>query len=245
MEALGINLGYLIVQILNFGIIFVVLRVWVFRPIVRLLEKRRQTITQGLEDARIAAEARANAEKEAEKLLAEAQAQANQLVRQATERAEQAALELRGAGDREAEERRKSAIAVGEQIKAKALGELRGQVAALAIAAAQKVIGETLDEKRQQRLIEEFFSGIESGKVVVLEGQSLRGERAVVTSALPLGAQEQETITQDLRKQLGSGAAIEFQVNPSILGGLVIRLGDKVIDGSVAAKLSGLGQRLA
>ena len=245
MEALGINLGYLIVQILNFGIIFVVLRVWVFRPIVSLLEKRRQTITQGLEDARIAAEARANAEKEAEKLLAEAQAQANQLVRQATERAEQAAVELRGAGDREAEERRKSAIAAGEQIKAKALGELRGQVAALAIAAAQKVIGETLDEKRQQRLIEEFFSGIESGKVVVLEGQSLHGQRAVVTSALPLSAKEQETIEQDLRKQLGSAAAIEFQVNPSILGGLVVRLGDKVIDGSVAAKLSELGQRLS
>jgi F0F1-type ATP synthase delta subunit len=34
-------------------------------------------------------------------------------------------------------------------------------------------------------------------------------------------------------------------VNPSILGGLVVRLGDKVIDGSVAAKLSELGQRLS
>ncbi len=245
MEALGINLGYLIVQILNFAIIFVVLRVWVFRPIVSLLEKRRQTIAQGLEDAQIAAEARANAEKEAEKVLAEAQGKANQLVRQATERAEQAGGELRAGAEREAEERRKSAIAEGEQIKAQALAELRGQVAALAIAAAQKVIGETLDEVRQQKLIEEFFSGIESGKVVVLEGQSLRGERAVVTSALPLGAKERETVEQDLRKQLGSGAAIEFQVNPSILGGLVVRLGDKVIDGSVAAKLSELGQRLS
>ncbi len=245
MEALGINLGYLFVQILNFAIIFVVLRVWVFNPIVSLLEKRRQTIAQGLEDARIASEARANAEQEAEKVLAEAQVQANQLVRQATERAEQAAGELRAETDREGEQRRKSAIAEGEQIKAQALGELRGQVAALAIAAAQKVIGEALDERRQQKLIEEFFSGIEAGKVVVLEGQSLQGQRAVVTSALPLSAKEQETIEQDLRKQLGSGAAIEFQVNPLILGGLVIRLGDKVIDGSVAAKLSELGQRLA
>jgi F-type H+-transporting ATPase subunit b len=245
MEALGINLGYLIVQILNFAIIFVVLRVWVFNPIVSLLEKRRQTIAQGLEDARIASEARANAEQQAEKVLAEAQVQANQLVRQATERAEQAAGELRAETDREGEQRRKSAIAEGEQIKAQALGELRGQVAALAIAAAQKVIGEALDERRQQKLIEEFFSGIEAGKVVVLEGQSLQGQRAVVTSALPLSAKEQETIEQDLRKQLGAGAAIEFQVNPLILGGLVIRLGDKVIDGSVAAKLSELGQRLA
>ena len=245
MEALGINLGYLFVQILNFAIIFVVLRVWVFKPIVSLLEKRRQTIAQGLEDARIASEARANAEQEAEKVLAAAQVQANQLVRQATERAEQAGVESRAGADREGEERRKSAIAEGAQIKAQALGELRGHVAALAIAAAQKVIGEALDERRQQKLIEEFFSGIESGKVVVLEGQALQGQRAVVTSALPLSAKEQETIEQDLRKQLGSGAAIEFQVNPSILGGLVVRLGDKVIDGSVAAKLSELGHRLS
>jgi F-type H+-transporting ATPase subunit b len=245
MEALGINLGYLIVQILNFAIIFVVLRVWVFKPIVNLLEKRRQTIAQGLEDARIAAEARANAEKEAEKVIAEAQAQANKIVREATERAEQAAVELRTGADREAEGRRKAALAEAEQVRIQALGELRGQVAALAIAAAQKVIGETLDERRQQRLIEEFFSGITSGKVVVLEGQNLRGERAVVTSALPLGAQEQESITLDLRKQLGGKAAVEYRVDPSILGGLVIRVGDKVIDGSVSARLAELGQRMS
>ena len=245
MEALGINLGYLIVQILNFAIILVVLRVWVFKPIVSLLEKRRQTIAQGLEDARVAAEARANAEKDAEKIIAEAHNRANQMVREATERAEQASGEVKSAAEREAEGSRKSAIAAGDQIKNRALGELRGQVAALAIAAAQKVIGETLDEKRQHRLIEEFFTGIEGGKVVVLEGQRLSGETAVVTSALPLSATEQATIEKDLRKQLGSNAGIDFQVNPDILGGLVVRMGDKVIDGSVAAKLSGLGQSLS
>ena len=61
MEALGLNLGYLFVQIFNFLIIFIVLRAWVFKPIMGLLEKRRTAIAQGLEDARIAAEARANA----------------------------------------------------------------------------------------------------------------------------------------------------------------------------------------
>ncbi len=50
-------------------------------PISGLLEKRRETIARGLEDARIAAEARANAEKEAaEEIISEAQAKANQIV---------------------------------------------------------------------------------------------------------------------------------------------------------------------
>lgn len=245
MEALGINLGYLIVQILNFAILFVVLRVWAYKPIVGLLEQRRETIAQGLEDARIASEARENAEKEAEKVIAEAQSEANRIVREATERAEQAVVELRAAADKEAEDIRQTAVVDGDQRRERALGEVRGQVAALAIAAAQKVIGEAMDQKRQQQLIEEFFSGIEAGKVVVLEGQSVGGDAAVVTSALPLNENEQETIRKDLQKQIGAEGSIEFQVDPAILGGLVVRVGGKVIDGSVASKLIELRQSLS
>ena len=71
---LGINLGYLLVQIFNFAILFLLLKAWVYEPIVKMIETRRVTIEQGLEDARVAAEARANAEQEAQTLLAEAQA---------------------------------------------------------------------------------------------------------------------------------------------------------------------------
>ena len=63
MDALGLNLGYLFVQIFNFLIVFLILRAFVFTPIMNLLQKRRAAIAQGLEDARVAAEARANAEK--------------------------------------------------------------------------------------------------------------------------------------------------------------------------------------
>lgn len=72
MEKLGINLGLLFVQILSFVIMFVVLRAWVFKPLMAQLEKRRKIVAQGLEDARVAAEARANAEKEAHQIIAEA-----------------------------------------------------------------------------------------------------------------------------------------------------------------------------
>ncbi|NIR66620.1 MAG: hypothetical protein GWN61_20130 [candidate division Zixibacteria bacterium] len=59
MEALGINLGYLLVQIFNFAIVLLVLKAWVFEPIINMLERRRETIEKGIEDARVAAEARA------------------------------------------------------------------------------------------------------------------------------------------------------------------------------------------
>ena len=59
MEALGLNLGYLLVQIGSFIILFLVLAAWAYKPILGLLEKRREAIAKGLEDARVAGEARA------------------------------------------------------------------------------------------------------------------------------------------------------------------------------------------
>lgn len=242
MEALGLNLGYLLVQILNFAIIFVVLRAWVYKPVLGLLETRKQRIAQSLEDARVAAEARANAEAEAEKIKAEAQAQAAQRIAEASARAEQAAKDIRAKAEQDAAARRAKAEEDAELERNRILGDLRGQVAALAIAAANKVIGEALDEQRQRRLIEEFFSGLRSGKVEVLEGvpATAGGQTAEVVSALPLTAAEQEAVKRDVMAKFGGAGSVTFRVDPSILGGLRVRVGDKVLDGSVAGRLEGL-----
>jgi len=244
LEALGINLGYLLVQIFNFAILFVVLRAWVFNPIVRMLDKRREKIAQGLEDARVAEEARAKAEEEAEKILAQAQQEANQRVRQSTERAEETAREIRAAAEAEAGQIRETAAHEARHAKEEALGELRGQIAALAMAAAQKLIGEALDEKRQRALIDDFFSGVKAGKVVVLEGEKVSGASADVTSAVPMTDKEQEQVKKDVLAKLGASATVSFKVDPTILGGLVIRVGDKILDGSVAGKLENMRQSI-
>ena len=244
MEALGINLGFLLVQIINFIILFLVLRKWVFGPILGVLEKRRETIAQGLEDARVAAEERANAEAEAQKIIAEAQTQASQIVREATERAESVEADIKAAAEKDAAGAREAALAEIEQDRDRMLADLRGQVAALSMAAAQKLVGEALDEQRQKALIAEFFSGISSGEVVVLDDVSLSGASAEVTSALPLSSDEQESVKQNILAKGGTPATVTFRVDPSILGGLVIRVGDKVVDGSVAGQLEGLRQSL-
>jgi F-type H+-transporting ATPase subunit b len=244
MDKLGINLGFLLFQIFNFLILMILLYAFAYKPIVKMLETRRQKIAQGNEDARIAGEARANAEQEAARIIAEAQAKAAQTIREATERAEVAAKDVHAAAEAEAAKARDAALSeVGEE-RNRILGDLRGQVAALAIAAAQKLVGEALDEKRQHALIDEFFSGVKSGKVVVLDGGEISGAAAEVTSALPLTSAEQETVKKDVLAKMGKQATVAFRVDPSILGGLVIRLGDKVLDGSVVAQLEGLRQSL-
>jgi F-type H+-transporting ATPase subunit b len=243
MEALGINLGLLIVQIIAFFIVFLTLSAWVYNPMLNMMESRKQKIAQGLEDARVAAEARANAEKEAAKVVADAQTEASRIVREATERAAVAGQDVKAAAEAEAAQAREAAIAEAEVERSRILGDLRSQVAGLAIAAANKLVGESLDEKRQRALLDEFFSGVKSGKLIMLDGENFQGESAQVTSALPLSRDEEEAVRRDVLAKAGA-KDVTFRVDPSILGGLVIRVGDKVLDSSVAGKLEGLRQIL-
>ncbi len=244
MEALGINIGYFFVQVFNFAILFVILKAWVYGPVLNLLDTRRKNIEQGLEDARVAAEARANAEKDAEKIIAEAQTKATEVVRDATVRAEEATKDIKIAAEADAAETRKAALVDAEQERVRVLGDLRGQVAALAMAATQKLVGEALDEQRQRALLDQFFSGVKAGKVVVLEGADLSGAAAEVTSALPLSETEQEAVKGDVLAKVGTQASVTFRVDPSILGGLVIKVGDKVLDNSVAGQLNTMRENL-
>jgi F-type H+-transporting ATPase subunit b len=243
MEALGINLGLLIVQIIAFFIVFLTLNAWVYKPMLNMMESRKQKIAQGLEDARVAADARASAEKEAEKIIADAQTKASQIVAEATERAAAAGQEVRAAAEAEAAQVREQALAEAEIERNRILGELRSQVASLAIAATNKLVGASLDEQRQHALLDEFFSGVKSGKLILLDGANFQGDTAEVTSALPLNKEEEEVVRRDILAKSGA-KDVTFRVDPSILGGLVLRVGDKVLDNSVAGKLEGLRQTL-
>jgi F-type H+-transporting ATPase subunit b len=94
MEALGINLGFLLFQIFNFTFVLILLYAFAYRPIINMLEKRKKTIAQAVEDARIAAEARESAETDARTILTRAQSEAAAKVREATERAEAASRDV-------------------------------------------------------------------------------------------------------------------------------------------------------
>ncbi|MFL7812333.1 MAG: F0F1 ATP synthase subunit B [Anaerolineales bacterium] len=245
MDALGLNLGYLLVQVLNFAIVFVVLRAWVYKPILNMLEQRKEKIAQSLEDARKAEEARQNAESEAAKILDEARSKANELVREASSKADQAADNIKAEANQKAKEIHQEALKDAEDERKRILTDVRGQVAALAIAAAQKLIGEAMDQKKQQALVDEFFSSVKQGKVVVLADQKFEGKSAVITSALPLTDKEKSTLQDDILKHSKTKLDVTFEVDPSILGGLKIQVDDMLYDHSVASQLAEMRDKLS
>lgn len=246
LGTLGVNWLFLLSQVVNFLILFIALGAFLWKPAMKRLDERRQMLEKEKDDAEALAEARANIGAEREKALEEARGEAQSILAEAREQAgalsEQAAQEAR---QKEAEilaEARQAA----EGERNRVLGEMRGQITALAIAAAQKVVGVTLDEQRQQALVESFFSGIRDGRVEVLaEGvEAGAGEPVTVTSAIPLTEGQQATVQQDLITRLGEESTITFRVDPQILGGLMVRVGDRVMDGSAAGQLERLRQSL-
>ena len=66
-----------------------------------------------------------------------------------------------------------------------------------------------------------------------------------VSSAVPLTKEEQAALRGKLEARFGQGLDLTFEVEPAVLGGVVVRVGDQVIDGSVKGKLDALAQTLA
>ena len=242
MEGLGINLTLLVAQIFNFFILFLILSAVAYKPMVKFLDGRRDKIAKGLEDARKAEERLANIEKDYQTRMDAARADAQKMVAEMTANAEKNSAAIMAKANEDAAKIKATAQEEAETERNKALADLRSQVVTLSMAAANKLIGASMDEQRQRALVDEFFSGVKSGKVVLLEPGAGGAGKAEVTSALPLSADEQATIKGDLT---GRGASeVAFKVDPRILGGLVVRVGDRVVDASVSGQLESLKQSL-
>jgi len=69
-------------------------------------------------------------------------------------------------------------------------------------------------------------------------------QSAEVTSAVPLTGAEEQALRNKLAARFGSELEVKFRVDPALLGGILLRVGDQVIDGSVAGKLAALRNRL-
>jgi F-type H+-transporting ATPase subunit b len=155
-----INVFWIIAQAASFVLFLIIVYLVAFRRIGGVLEERRQRIEDGLRDADQARVDREQAAAERLKVLAEARAVAEETLARAQRLAEEsrerdlaqtrAELELmreRAAGDIAAE-------------KDRALADVRNQVADLALAAAARVVGETMNTERERRLVEEFLAQV-------------------------------------------------------------------------------------
>jgi F-type H+-transporting ATPase subunit b len=164
LEALGINLGYLISQIVNFALLAVLLYFVAYKPILRMLDQRSERIKQGLEDAEQASRRAAEMEQEFEQRLAEARKEGQEIIAQATQMSEKARQDILETAREEARAQVEKAKEEISRERELAMSELRQQVADLSLSISEKVIGEALDQQRQRELIATFLEQTEELK---------------------------------------------------------------------------------
>jgi F-type H+-transporting ATPase subunit b len=153
-----INLFQVVIAAANFVVFLVLLYVFALRPVAAMLEDRRSRIEQGLKEAEQARTDRENAEAERVATLAEARKEANDILSRAQKVAQESRETDIAATKQELERLRERAAEEIEAEKQRAIAELRGEVADLALAAAGRVVGESMNDDRQRRLVREFLA---------------------------------------------------------------------------------------
>jgi F-type H+-transporting ATPase subunit b len=246
MQALGINLGYLLVHILNFLLLFLVLRAWVFKPLLGKIDEHREAVRKAEEDARVAAEAREEAEAEADKMVNEAQRKAAMIIREANERADAAAQDSLESAEEKIALERDQAMHDVDMERSRIMGEVRDQVVQLAIAGAEKVLVDTIDESRQRTLLDDFFKNLKLGEFKMPEDFTVTGDIVEIASAIPLTEEEKQIVRNAIQERVGDNEDFKyiFRLKPELLGGILIRAGDKVMDDSIRGKLDALEKQL-
>jgi F-type H+-transporting ATPase subunit b len=157
-SGLSINLFWVIVAALNFTFFLAVIWIGAFRPIANILGARKARIEQGLADADQARQDRDRATAEHAQVIADARRESQGLIAAA----QKAASDLREADIAATREElarlRDKATADIAAERDRALADLRAQVADLALAAAGVVVGESMTDARQRRLVDEFLA---------------------------------------------------------------------------------------
>jgi F-type H+-transporting ATPase subunit b len=161
-QTFGVDWQHLIAQIISFGIVCFVLNRFAYRPVLAILEKRRQQIAEGLSNAEKIKAELARTEAQRQEKMAEVNAQATKMIEDA-----------RAAAKRVQEMETQKAIAAAEQIVAKAreaaerdhdrmLGDLKREVGRLVVETTATVTGKVLTPEDQQRLAEEVTKQLAS-----------------------------------------------------------------------------------
>ena len=126
---------------------------FIWPPILNALEERQKQIEEGLAAADKSQEALEAAQAEAESIVAEARQQATGILDQAHARANEIVAEGKDAGVKERERQLAAAKAEIEQETSKAREELRGQVSAIAVASAEKILRREIDSKSHEDIL--------------------------------------------------------------------------------------------
>jgi F-type H+-transporting ATPase subunit b len=162
MEALGINIPGLVTHLISFIILMIVLKIFLYKPIVNMLDQRSQRIRESLEAAERAREESAASQEEVQAQLEAARAEGQQFIASAREVAGRFREEETAKVRQEIEAERSRATANIQRERDTAIEQLRSEFADLAITAAERVVERSLDQQAHQDIIDRVLEESDS-----------------------------------------------------------------------------------
>lgn len=139
-SAFGVNWHLLLVQLFNFALLLAALTYFLYRPILRIIDERREKIAEGVRTAALAQHRLEEAQQEGEKLVGDAAREAETLVTAARTRASEMGAEIVGSAESKAEALMRDAALKAEESKRRAMQESEREIAKAAMLAAEKIL---------------------------------------------------------------------------------------------------------
>lgn len=148
--------------VLNILILFILLRIFLFKPINKMLDNRTQAVQKDIDDAERARREAEELRQQYENSISSAKEEAVQIIKNAHESAETERVAIIRKSHEEADEIVSAASETIENERKRVIQQAHIQIADLAIEAASKVVGANLDDDKNRKLVDEFLAGEEA-----------------------------------------------------------------------------------
>jgi len=153
--SLGINLPLLVAFVINFIVLFVLLRLFLYKPVMKMLDERAKRTKDAMELAEATKNEFEQAKVEVQKQIEKGRQEAQAILTQAMQVGERLKEDSRQEAQKQAQAIVDRTRAELEAERDKIVGDLRREFVDISISAAEKVIKETLDKEKHRKLIEE------------------------------------------------------------------------------------------
>lgn len=140
ISSFGIDWRLLVIQGVNFGVLLAALTYFLYKPMMKMIDERRDKIAEGVRAAEAAAQRLADAKEEGDKMIGEGAREAESIVAAARARADEKGAEMVKAAEHKADALLKDATARAEEAQRMALAQSEKDIAKAALLAAEKIL---------------------------------------------------------------------------------------------------------
>ena len=245
---LDIDIWSIVFQIINFLVLFAVLALFMAKPLQRIMKRRTSEAMSLLDDAAQDKEGANLLRREAEERLKRLRVEAEEIRAKAREQTDTEREVILRQAQEETRRLREAARRDNQQEREEALERFRGDIVDVIVGVTSQVLTEIVPPEAHDRLISEISERIyQLGRgemYLVEEFRRSLGEReptALVTTAGPLSPEQQRRLAETVSALADRRVTVNMVVDPSLIAGLRVRLGDTILDNSLRHQLSQVG----